>query len=174
MFGPFVDKDSILRTSKHQILDESENPCRIPEFIKLLYPHKLKRKDPIAFAGSCKAIFQGQLPLKKKDPGSFNSIGKLFVKEAPCGLGEGKNLTPTWLIGKIESILAQLSTFNLTLLEGSIKNSYEVVNDVVVQKEKPSTNFVIPIQNKIHLLQESQCHLKRTSTYFRKAEIGAQ
>jgi len=49
----------------------------------------LKRKDLTAFAGSCKAIFQGRLPLKKKDPGSFNSIGKLSVKEARFGQGEG-------------------------------------------------------------------------------------
>jgi len=45
------------------------------------------------------------------------------VKEARCGLGEGINLTPTWLIGKLESILARPSTFNLTLADGSNQKS---------------------------------------------------
>ena len=45
MFEPLVDKDSILKMSRRQILDESENPCRLPHFIKLSYPQKLKRKD---------------------------------------------------------------------------------------------------------------------------------
>jgi len=116
----------------------------------------LKRKDLIAFAGSCKEIFQGRLPLKKKDPGCFSSIGKQFVKEAWGGLGEGINMTPTWLIGKLKSILAQASTVNRTLTKGSIKNPNGVVNDVVVQEEEPSANFVISeTQNKTHLLQES-------------------
>jgi len=156
IFRPLVDKDSILRMSRRKIIDESENPCRLPDFIKWSYPHKLKRKDLTTFVGSCKEIFQGQLPLKKKDPRSFNSIGKLSVKEARCGLGECINLTPTWLIGKLKSILAQPSTVNLTLAEGSINNPDGVVNDVVVREEKPSANFVISeTQNNAHLLQES-------------------
>ena len=125
IFKPNVNKDSILRMSKQQILDESENPYRLLNFIQLSYSQKLKRKYLIAFARSCKAIFQGRLPLKKMDPGSFNSIGKLSVKEARCGLGEDIYLTPTWLIGKLKSILAQPSTVNLTLAEGSIKNQRE-------------------------------------------------
>ena len=49
-----------------------------------------------------------------------------------------------------------------------------MVNDVVVQEEEPSANFVISeTQNKTHLLQESQCHLRRTRTYSRKEKIGA-
>jgi len=96
-----------------------------------------------AFVGSCKEIFKGQLPLKKKDPGSFNSIGKMLVEEARCGLGEGINLNPTWLIGKLESIQAQPSTVNLTLAKGLFKNPDGVVNDVVMQEEKPSVNFMI-------------------------------
>jgi hypothetical protein len=104
IFKPIVDKDSILRMSRRQILDESENPCRLPNFIKLSYSQKLKRKDLTAFSASCKAIFQGRLPLKKKNPGSFNSTRKLSMREARCGLGEGMNLTPTWLIENLESI----------------------------------------------------------------------
>jgi len=38
--------------------------------------------------------------------------------------------------------MAQPSTINLTLAEGSIKNSDGVVNDIVVQEEKPSSSFV--------------------------------
>jgi len=143
IFKPIIDKDSILRMSRRQILDESENPCRLPKFIQLLYSQKLKRKDITAFARSCKAIFQGRLRLKKKDPRSFNSIRKMSVKEAQCGLGEGIKLTPTWLIGKLKSILAQPSTINLRLAEGLIKNPDGVVKNVVVQKEEPSSNFVI-------------------------------
>lgn len=81
--------------SRRKILDESENPCRLPNFIQLSYSQKMKRKDMTPFDRSCKALFQGRLPLKKKGPGSFNSIGKLTVKEARWGLGEGINLTPT-------------------------------------------------------------------------------
>jgi hypothetical protein len=142
MFEPLDEKDSILRISRRQILDESENPFKLPDSIKLSYPHNLKRKDLATFTGSCKAIFQGGLPLKKKDPGSFNSIGKLSVKEAQCSPGEGINFTPTWVIGKFESILAQPSYVDLTLAEESIKNLDGVVNDVVVQEERPSSNFV--------------------------------
>jgi hypothetical protein len=124
---------------------------------------------------SCKAIFQRRLPLKKKDPESFNSIGKLSIKEAQCNLGEGINSIPTWVIGKLKSIQAQPSTVNLTLAEGSIKNPDGVVSDVMVQEEKPASNFgTSKTQNKTHLLQESQWHLRRTSTYSRKAKIGAR
>ena len=120
-------------------------------------------------------MFQGRFPPKKKYLGSFNSIGKLSVKEAWCSLGDGINSTPTWLIGKLESILAQPSAVNLTLVEGSIENSDGVVNDVVVQEEKPSSNFVTSeTQNNNHLLQESNCHLRRTNTYSSKANIGAR
>jgi len=52
--------------------------------------------------------------------------------------------------------MAQPSTFNLTLAKGSIKNSDGEVNDIVVQEENPSSNFVTSeTQNKSHLLQES-------------------
>jgi len=57
MFEPLVDKDSILRMGRRKILDESENPCKLPDFSKLSYPQKLKRKDLATFTGSCKAIF---------------------------------------------------------------------------------------------------------------------
>ena len=98
------------------------------------------------------------------------------MKDAQCGMGEGINLTPTWVIGKLESILEQPSTVNLTLEEGSIKKNPDVVvNDVMMQEEKPSSSFVISeTQNKTHLRQESQCHLRRTSTFSSKAKIGAQ
>jgi len=59
IFEPIDDKDSILKMSRRQILDESENPCRLPNFIQLSYSQKLERKDMTAFSRSCKAIFQG-------------------------------------------------------------------------------------------------------------------
>jgi len=65
MFEPLVDKDSNLRTSRRQILDESENPGKLPDFIKLSYPHKLKRKHLATLTGSCKTIFQEQTFAKK-------------------------------------------------------------------------------------------------------------
>ena len=58
IFEPLVNEDSVSRMSRRQILDESENPFRLTNFIKLSYPHKLKKKDMNAFVGSCKAIFQ--------------------------------------------------------------------------------------------------------------------
>jgi len=145
-----------LRMSWWQILDKYDNPGKLPDFIEISYPQKLKRAYLAILTGSCKAIFQGQLPLKTKDPRDFNSIGKFSIKKARCGLGEGIKLIPTWLIGKLESILAQPSTVNLTLVEGSMKNPDGVVNDVVVQEEKPSSNLVTSeTQNKTHLLQAS-------------------
>ena len=38
MFEPLVHKDSNLRTSRRQILDESGNPGKLPDFINLSYP----------------------------------------------------------------------------------------------------------------------------------------
>jgi len=136
------------------------------KFMKELLSRKKGLPKPVVLTGSYNAIFQGRLPLTKKGPGSFNSIGKLSIKEAQCSLGEGINLIPTLLIEKLEIIEAQPSTVNLTLIEGLIKNSDGVVNDVVVKEESLQ-------QNKTHLMQEFQCHLKRTSTYFIKAKIGA-
>jgi len=115
MFEPLVDKDSILKMIKGKIIDESEKPCRLLDFIKLTYPYKLKRKDLATFTGSCKAIFQWRLPIKNKDPESFNYIGKFPTKEAKCSLGEVINSIPTSLIGKLESIMAQPVVDNLTL-----------------------------------------------------------
>jgi hypothetical protein len=113
--------------SRREILEQIENPRKLPSYIKLPYPHKLKREDLATLTGSCKAIFQGQLPLKKKDPGSFNSIGKLYIKESQRSLGESTNSIPTWVIIKLEKIQ--------------------------VEPEKPSSNFVKPdTQNKTHLL----------------------
>jgi len=68
LFEPLVDNDSILRMSRRKIFEESENPCELPNYIKFSYPQKLKREDLTTFTGSCKEIFQGRLPLKKKDP----------------------------------------------------------------------------------------------------------
>jgi len=123
LFEPRVDNDSILRMSKRQIFEESENPCELPYYSKSSYPQKLKREDLTTFTGSCKAIFQGQLPPKKKDLGSFNSIGKVSIKEARYSIGEGINLIPTWLIEKLKRIQIQPSTVTLTVADGSLKNS---------------------------------------------------
>jgi len=38
MFESLVDKDSILEKSRWKILDESENSCKLPKYIKLSYP----------------------------------------------------------------------------------------------------------------------------------------
>jgi hypothetical protein len=140
----------------------------------LSYPHKLKRKELTTFTGRCKAIFQGRLPLKKKDPGSFDSIGKLSIKEARCSLGKDINLIPTWLIRKLERIQVQPSIITLTSVGGSSKNSDGQVNDVVVQEEKLSSNFVTSkIEKKIQWQQESQCSLRRTNIYSRSLKIEA-
>jgi len=46
-----------------------------------------------------------------------------------------------------------MTTVNLTFAEGSIKNPDGVMNDVVVQEEKSSSNFVtLKTQNKTHLM----------------------
>jgi len=65
---------------------------------------KLRREESFAQTGSCNAIFQRQLPLKKNDPGSFYSIGKLSIKEARSGLVEGINSIMSLLIKKIKRI----------------------------------------------------------------------
>ena len=98
----------------------------------LLRKKGLQKERSAVLTKSCNAIFQGWLPQTNKDLGSFNSIGKLSIKEARCGLGEGINSAPTWLIGKLESILTQPSTVNLTLAKGLIKNSDGVVYHVMV------------------------------------------
>jgi len=126
---------------------------KMPIYAKLMKEVLSKKKElpkgkSVVLTGSYKAIFQGQLPLKKKDPGSFNSIGKSSIKEGRCSLGEGINLTPTWLMGKLESIQLQPSTFNLTLADG-------VMNNVVVQENTSSNMVTSETQNKTHLLQKS-------------------
>ena len=119
MFEPLVDKDSILRMSIRKILDKNENPSKLLDFIKISYPQKLKREDLTALTRNCNAISQGQLPQKKKDPGSFNSIGKLSIKEAWCGSSES---IPSSLIRKIEGIQVKPSNCTLTLEERSISD----------------------------------------------------
>ena len=67
MFEPILDKVSILRTSKRKLFEESENPRELPSYIKLLYHKKLKREEVGTLTRNCSSIFQGWLPLKKKD-----------------------------------------------------------------------------------------------------------
>jgi len=95
MFEPLVDKASILRMSRGQIFEESGNPRELPYSIEFLvsYPKKFKSKGSTALTRNYNAIFQGQLPQTKKGPGSFNSIGKMFIKEARMVLV--KSLTPS-------------------------------------------------------------------------------
>jgi len=102
MFEPLLNKVFILRMRRGEILEQSDNPRKLPSYIKLSRPQKLKREDLSTFTGSCKAIFQGQIPLKNKDLGSFHSIEKLSIKEARYSLGEDTNSIPTCVIGKLE------------------------------------------------------------------------
>ena len=119
MFEPLVDKDSILRMSIRKILDKNENPSKLLDFIKISYPQKLKREYLTALTRNCNAISQGQLPQKKKDPGSFNSIGKLSIKEAWCGSSES---IPSSLLRKIDGIQVKPSNCTLTLEDRSISD----------------------------------------------------
>jgi len=54
-----IDKNFILRMSRRQIMEESENPSELPYYIKLpyLYPEKLKSEEFVVIIGSCNAIF---------------------------------------------------------------------------------------------------------------------
>lgn len=144
MFEPLVDKDSILRMSIRQILDKNENPSKLLDFIKISYPQKLKREDLATLTRNCNAISQGQLPLKKKNPGSFNSIGTLSIKKAWRGPSES---IPSSLIRKIEGIQVKPSNCTLILEDRSINDPLKVVEDTVV---KDKTFVTSETQKKLH------------------------
>ncbi|KEH29413.1 hypothetical protein MTR_4g036475 [Medicago truncatula] len=128
----------------------------------------LPKKKSIILTRSCNEIFQGRLPQKKHDLESLNSIGKLPIKEARYGLGESINSTPSLLIRKIEEIQVKPSNFTLTLTYRSINKPLEVVEDAMVEADK-----TLETQKKTHLLQESWCSVRRTSTYPEILMMGA-
>jgi len=92
--------------------------------------------------------YQGRLPQKKKGPRNFNSIGKLSIKEAWYGLSEDINSIPSLLISKIEGIQVKPSNYSITLVDRSINDPLEVVEDAVVKVDK--TFVTSETQNKVH------------------------
>jgi len=92
----------------------------------------------------------------------------LSIKEVRYGLGESINSTPSLLIRKIEGIQVKPTNCTLPLTNRSINKALEVVEDAIEEADK-----TIETQKKTHLLQDSQCSLKRTSIDSEILLIGA-
>ena len=79
------------------------------------------------------------MPLKSTDPGSFKlpmSIGALSVDKALLDLRANINLIPLSMLNKIGKLEIKLTMMMLQLVVRSIKNSYGVVEDVLVKVDK--------------------------------------
>ncbi|XP_047150649.1 uncharacterized protein LOC124822666 [Vigna umbellata] len=83
----------------------------------------------------CKAVKKKLYPPKIKDPGSFTIpciIGKEKIRKALLDLGLSVNLMPLSILERIGDLKVKPTEMNLQIADGSSKEPYGVVEDVMV------------------------------------------
>jgi len=131
----------------------SEALQQIPSYSKFMKEFLGKKKkyieeETIEVQGNCSAIIQKNLPPKFKDPGSFTipcTIGNQDMGKALVDLGASINLMPLSMLKKIGGLEAKPTRMTLQLADSSVKHTYGVVEDVVVQIDnlKFPVDFVV-------------------------------
>ena len=97
---------------------------------------ELKTKKVIMFTETCSSIITNKFPKKRKDPDSFTipcSIENITIKYALCDLEESVNLIPLSMFKKLNNVTMKPTKINVILVDGTIKNLYGIVEDVMVQ-----------------------------------------
>ncbi|XP_062080749.1 uncharacterized protein LOC133785538 [Humulus lupulus] len=115
------------------------------KFMKEILSKKRKLEDyeTVALTEECNVILQKKLPLKLKDPGSFNipcSIGVSVETKALCDLGASVNSMPLSIFRKLKLGEARPTTVSLQMANRLVKHLRGIIEDVLVKVEK----FIFP------------------------------
>ncbi|XP_038891032.1 uncharacterized protein LOC120080447 [Benincasa hispida] len=108
------------------------------KFLKDILANKRKigENEIVALTYECSTLFQNNIPIKMKDPGSFTlpcSIGGKKVRNALCDLGVSINLMPLSIFKKLDIDNARPTTITLQLADRSIMHPEGKIEDVLVR-----------------------------------------
>ena len=133
---------------------------QIPKYMKfmkgiLANNKKLTKYEIVALIEECRASLQTKIPLKLKDPESFNilcTVGKLEIKRALCELGVIINLMFLFFFKRLELGEAKPTTVTLHLAYRTFKYPRGVIEDVLVKEGK----FMFPANFLILDMEEDE------------------
>ncbi|RYR29806.1 hypothetical protein Ahy_B01g054315 [Arachis hypogaea] len=125
----------------------------MPSYIKymkelLTRKSSLKEGQTIVMNKECSALIQPELPIKRKDPGSFHitcAIGETMFDKALCDLGASINLMPLSLMKRLQINEIIPTDVVIRLADKTQKQAVGVVENMLVKVGKYflPTDFVI-------------------------------
>ncbi|XP_031260625.1 uncharacterized protein LOC116118803 [Pistacia vera] len=111
------------------------------KFLKefLMHKRKFEEHERVMLTEECSALLQKKLPLKLRDPGSFNipcTIGSFYFDKALCDLGACINLIPFSIFRKLDLGEVKSTTIHLQLADKSITYPRGMIEDVLKRVDK--------------------------------------
>ncbi|RYQ91427.1 hypothetical protein Ahy_B09g097298 [Arachis hypogaea] len=126
---------------------------QMPSYIKymkelLTRKSSLNGGQTIVMNKECSALIQPELPIKRKDPGSFHipcAIGETMFDKTLCDLGASINLMPLSLMKRLQINEIIPTDVVIRLADKTQKQAVGVVENMLVKVEKYflRTDFVI-------------------------------
>ncbi|XP_057719564.1 uncharacterized protein LOC130933990 [Arachis stenosperma] len=128
-------------------------------FIKAIQqmPAFIKGGQTIVLNKKCSALIQPELPIKRKDPGSFHipcAIGETLFDRALCDLGAGINLLPLSLVKRLQINEIMPTDVVIRLADKTQKQAIGVVENVLLKVGK----YFLPTDFIILDIEESHTH----------------
>ena len=144
-FGKFMDMFRSLHINI-PFVDMLEQMPKYAKFLKEILTHKRRFEEHgmVMLTEECRVLLQKKLPLKLRDPGSFNipcTIGSFYFDKALCDLGASINLMPFSIFRKLGLGEVKPTTIHLQLADRSITYPRGVVEDVLIKVDK----FIFPV-----------------------------
>ncbi|RYQ95355.1 hypothetical protein Ahy_B08g090594 [Arachis hypogaea] len=135
---------------------------QMPSYIKymkelLTKKSSLKEGQTIVINKECSALIQSELPIKRKDPGSFHipcAIGETMFDKALCDLGASINLMPLSLMKRLQINEIIPTDVVIRLADKTQKQAVRVVENVLMKVGK----YFLPIDFVILDMEESHTH----------------
>ncbi|XP_042404566.1 uncharacterized protein LOC121994678 [Zingiber officinale] len=136
-FGRFLEKVKEICVEV-PLIDAILQMPKFAKFLKDIMSNKRRRGDieTIALTEECNALFEKNIFLKLKDPGSFYipcNIGSEFIKKAFCDLGAIVNLIPHSICNKLGLKNLKLTTMTLQLADHSCRFPMGIIEDVPIE-----------------------------------------
>ncbi|RYR19871.1 hypothetical protein Ahy_B03g064771 [Arachis hypogaea] len=158
IYSSFLDLFASLHVNIPFIKALQQTPSYI-KYMKELLTRKssLKGGQTIVINKECSALIQPELPIKRKDPGSFHipcAIGEKMFDKALSDLGASINLMPLSLMKRLQINEIMLTDVVIRLADKTQKQAVGVVKNVLVKVGK----YFLPTDFVILDMEESHTH----------------
>nr|XP_029148293.1 uncharacterized protein LOC114925198 [Arachis hypogaea] len=117
----------------------------------------LKEGQTVVMNKECSALIQKDLPIKKKDPGSFHiccAIGDTIIDRGFCDLGASINVMPLSLMKKLQINELKSTDVIIQLVDKTQKQALGVVGNVLVKVG----SYFLPAYFVVLEIEESYLH----------------